>query len=126
MKQRIMIAEDDPSVQKIFSVILRREGYEVEIYSDGKHVYEKKQVLPNLFILDRQLENNSDGLDACRFLKANKETKDIPVIMISATPGIGTLARDAGAEDYIEKPFSLTLLLEKIRKFLQPSFNGFA
>ena len=117
--QRIMIAEDDPSIQKIFSIVLQREGYEIEIYSNGDDVCQKKYKRPNLFILDRQLEN-SDGLDACRNLKADEQTKDIPVIMISAQPGIGTLAMAAGAEDFIEKPFSVTLLLEKIKRALNP------
>jgi DNA-binding response OmpR family regulator len=117
--QRITIAEDDPSIQKIFSIILQREGYEIEMYSDGKQVYQKRSSWPNLFILDRQLEN-SDGLETCRQLKSNEETRDIPVIMISAQPGIGTLAKAAGAEDFIEKPFSITLLLEKIRSILNP------
>jgi CheY-like chemotaxis protein len=89
------------------------------MYSDGKQVYQKRSSWPNLFILDRQLEN-SDGLETCRQLKSNEETRDIPVIMISAQPGIGTLAKAAGAEDFIEKPFSITLLLEKIRSILNP------
>lgn len=125
MGQRIMIAEDDPSIQKIFSIILEREGYDIEIYSDGRDVYEKRNGLPNLFILDRQLEN-SDGLDACRYLKSKEETRDIPVIMISASPGIGKLALAAGAEDFIEKPFSISLLLEKIKKFIKPSLSSVA
>ena len=115
-----MIAEDDPSIQKIFSIILQREGYDVEIFSDGKEVYEKNHKWPNLFILDRQLEN-SDGLEACRQLKANEETKDIPVIMISAQPGTAILAKAAGAEDFLEKPFSVSTLLDKIRKILKVS-----
>jgi DNA-binding response OmpR family regulator len=116
--QRIIIAEDDPSIQKMFSIILRREGYEIEMFSDGTDVYEKKHKWPNLFILDRQLENNSDGLEACRHLKANPETKDIPILMISAQPGIDRLAKAAGAEDFLEKPFSVTLLLDKVRRIL--------
>jgi DNA-binding response OmpR family regulator len=121
MGQRIMIAEDDPSIQKMFSIILKREGYEIEVSSDANLVYDKKHPLPNLFILDRQLQNSSDGLEACKYLKSEEATKDIPVIMISATPEIGMLARKAGAEDYLEKPFSISLLLEKIKKFLKPS-----
>lgn len=122
IQQRIMIAEDDPSFQKIFSIVLKREGYEIEMYANGKDVYEKKHEWPNLFILDRQLEN-SDGLEACRQLKANDETKDIPVLMISAQPGIGTLARAAGAEDFLEKPFSVSMLLEKIKRILNRRNN---
>jgi DNA-binding response OmpR family regulator len=118
-----MIAEDDPSIQKMFLIILRKEGYDIEVSSDAAEVYDKKQPLPNLFILDRQLQNSSDGLEACKYLKSEKETKDIPVIMISATPEIGVLAKKAGAEDYLEKPFSINLLLAKIKKFLNPANN---
>ena len=120
MGQRILIAEDDPSIQKLFSIILKREGYEIELTSDGKRVFENQHELPNLFILDRQLENSRDGLEACRYLKSKEATRDIPVIMISATPEIGALAKKAGAEDYLEKPFSIHVLLEKIKKFLKP------
>lgn len=124
MGQRILIAEDDPSIQKLFSIILKREGYEIEVSSDGRVVYEERRQLPNLFILDRQLKDSSDGLEACRYLKSRESTRDIPVIMISATPEIGMLAKKAGAEDYLEKPFSISLLLQKIKKFLHPSGDG--
>ncbi len=124
MGQRILIAEDDPSIQKLFSIILKREGYEIEVSSDGRIVYEERRQLPNLFILDRQLKDSIDGLEACRYLKSRELTRDIPVIMISATPEIGMLAKKAGAEDYLEKPFSISVLLQKIKKFLHPSGDG--
>jgi len=120
MGQRIMIAEDDPSIQKMFTIILKREGYEIEVAADAAGVYEENKKLPNLFILDRQLQNSADGLEACKYLKSKEDTRDIPVIMISATPGIGQLAIKAGAEDYLEKPFTIKLLLEKIRRLVQP------
>jgi DNA-binding response OmpR family regulator len=120
MGQRIMIAEDDPSIQKMFSIILKREGYEIDVSANAAEVYDRKYPLPNLFILDRQLQNSSDGLEACKYLKSKEATRDIPVIMISATPEIGMLAKKAGAEDYLEKPFSISLLLEKIKKFIKP------
>jgi DNA-binding response OmpR family regulator len=118
MKQRIFIAEDDPSIQEIYAAILTRAGYEIEISPDGSMVYEKKHQWPSLFILDRQLAG-FNGLDICKYLKSRKATKDIPIIMISATPGLETLAKAAGAEDYLEKPFTIALLLDKIRKWIQ-------
>jgi len=121
MGKRIVIAEDDPSIQKMFKIILGREGYEIEVSSDANMVYEGSSKLPSLFILDRQLQNSTDGLEACKYLKSKEATKNIPVIMISATPEIGMLATKAGAEDYLEKPFSISLLLEKIKKFLKPA-----
>jgi DNA-binding response OmpR family regulator len=123
MRQKIFIAEDDPSIQEIFAIILRKAGYDVEISPDGRNVYEKNSQLPNLFILDKQL-SGLNGLDVCRFLKSSDDTRDIPVIMISATPDIERLARAAGAEDALEKPFSIYVLLEKIKKYLQPPLRA--
>ncbi len=119
MRPRILIAEDDASIQKMFMIILSREGYDIEVSSDASAVYQTNNPLPNLFILDRQLENSADGLEACKYLKSAENTKDIPVIMISATPEIGMLAKKAGAEDYLEKPFPISSLLEKVRKFIK-------
>lgn len=112
-----MIAEDDPSIQHIYAIILEREGYDVEISSDGKVIYEESGPLPNLFILDKQLEE-LNGLDICRYLKSKPVTREIPVIMISATPDLGPLSREAGAEDYLQKPFSVNHLLQKINNVL--------
>ena len=115
MKFRILIAEDDPSIQEIFTIILERAGYEVQISPDGRNIFEKG--VPHLFILDKQL-SGINGLDVCRNLKSDAATRDIPVIMISATPGIEVLAIEAGANDYLEKPFSVRALLEKVEKYL--------
>jgi CheY-like chemotaxis protein len=58
-----------------------------------------------------------DGLDICRFLKNQEETKDIPVIMISASPNIFELAKNAGADGVIEKPFPIKELRNMIETF---------
>jgi DNA-binding response OmpR family regulator len=68
-------------------------------------------------LLDRQL-SGQDGLKVCRFLKSQSQTKDIPVIIVSATPGIGKLAQEAGADDFIEKPFQMKELLNVVAKWI--------
>jgi CheY-like chemotaxis protein len=62
---------------------------------------------------DKQL-SGSTVLDICRYLKSHNETKDIPVIMISASPDIGGQSINAGADGYIEKPFEIAHLLKVI------------
>jgi len=114
---QIIIADDDGSMRDIFQLILKRAGYDVTSFSDGELLLENKFELPDLFILDKQL-SGVDGLDVCRFLKGQESTKDIPVIIISASPYVANFATDAGANDFIEKPFKTKELLEIIKKHI--------
>ena len=70
-------------------------------------------MLPDLFLLDKQLAG-ADGTDICRFLKGQQKTKNIPVVMISANPGIKEISVDAGADAFIEKPFAKNVFLKTI------------
>jgi DNA-binding response OmpR family regulator len=117
MSKKIIVIDDDPGIQDIFRLILQREGFDVQIISNGKDILKNAFTIPDLFILDKQL-SGVDGVDICLHLKKQKKTKNIPVIMISASPGIGTLAIEAGADDYLEKPFDIKALLGKIHTCL--------
>lgn len=113
MKKKIIIADDDPGIQDIFRIIFEKAGYVTTIFSNGLNLLRNNYELPDIFLLDKQL-SGFDGLEICRYLKSRTETKFIPVIMISATPGIRELAKEAGADDFLEKPFIMTQLLNKI------------
>src|SRR5262245_20366578 len=117
MKKRIVVTDDDPGIQDIFRLILEREGYEVELVINGQDILNTRFKLPDLFILDRQL-SGLDGLDLCRHLKKQRKTRHIPVIMVSANPNIGSMAKEAGANDYIEKPFDIRSFLGVIRRYV--------
>ncbi|HMG81525.1 MAG TPA: response regulator [Ferruginibacter sp.] len=116
MKKKIVIVDDDLGIQDIFRFILEREGYETTIYSGAKALFQNKTDKPNVYLLDKQLGGMEDGLDICRHLKSDITTKDVPVVMVSATPGIKDMAKQAGANDYIEKPFSKRELIAIIEK----------
>jgi CheY-like chemotaxis protein len=115
MKRRILIADDDPAIRDIFKMIFERAGYSVELKENGRDIFENNYKLPHIFLIDKQL-SGSDGLSLCRYLKGNESTKHIPVIMVSASPDIGPLSQQAGADDYVEKPFDLNYLLKLIDK----------
>jgi len=117
MCKKIVVTDDDPGLQDIFKIILERAGYEVEVVPNGKRILQNQYSTPDLFILDKQL-SGFDGLDICRFLKKQESTAHIPVIMISANPSISTMAKDAGADDYIEKPFDMTRLLKMVEDYI--------
>ncbi len=118
MKKKVYITDDDPGVQDIFKIIFERAGYETTVYHNGKELLEKKDDYPDVYILDKQL-SGMDGLDICRNLKKNINTKDIPVIMVSATPGLEILAKEAGADDFMEKPFRKLDLLNMVARHLE-------
>ncbi len=119
MKKKILVADDDPGIRDIFKIIFERAGYEIELKEDGRDVLSNRYNKPDLFLIDKQL-SGMDGLDLCRYLKAQASTKNIPVIIVSASPDIGPLARSAGADDYVEKPFELSHLLKFVERHLHP------
>lgn len=118
MVKRILVADDDPGIQDIFKIILESAGYTVEIISNGENILRDNYIVPDLFLLDKRL-SGIDGIDICLHLKSQATTAHIPVIMISANPGIGVLSQEAGADDFIEKPFDIKHLLEMVKAYLE-------
>jgi DNA-binding response OmpR family regulator len=115
-KKKVLIVDEDPGLRDIFRIIFERAGYAIEVKSDGEDVLKNKFIMPNLFLIDKQL-SGTDGLDICRHLKHQKSTKKIPVIMVSAALDIAKLSREAGADFYIEKPFEVKELLQAVAKY---------
>jgi DNA-binding response OmpR family regulator len=115
MQLCICIIEDDEGIQDVLNIILRKAGYKTEIFSDGRAILENNYSIPDLFLIDKQL-SGSDGLSICRHLKGRRDTKAIPVILMSAYPNIREFSILAGANDFIEKPFKVETLLATIKK----------
>jgi DNA-binding response OmpR family regulator len=118
LMKKILIVEDDLSIQDIFRIIFETYGYDVECMDKGETLYEKKGNWPDAIILDKQLPGIS-GIEACRFLKNQSVSKDIPVILITASSGIRDAARAAGADDYFEKPFDMQTILKKVSHLIK-------
>lgn len=116
MKKHIVLVEDDPAIQDAIQMILEGEGYEVALFQNGEPLLAGAFDVPNLFLLDKQLAG-VDGLDVCRFLKGNPETIGVPVVMLSASPHIARLAKEAGASGFLEKPFKKQELLSLVERF---------
>ena len=112
-KKRILVADDDASITDALQLMLELEGYQVDIQTNGENIYKMNDNYPDVLLLDIWMSGH-DGRDICRFLKQNPNTRNIPVIMISASRDVIGSAREAGADDFIEKPFERTELLKKI------------
>lgn len=118
-RQTISITDDDVAVLDGVQLILERAGYDTQIEINPRKLLDPDRAIPDLFVLDRQL-SGIDGLDTCRYLKANAQTAHIPVIIVSATPHIARLAAEAGADGFLEKPFKGAELLGLIGRCLSP------
>ncbi|MDB5109903.1 MAG: response regulator receiver protein [Mucilaginibacter sp.] len=113
-----MIADDDPGIVDAIEILLEFEGYQVTSTVNGATVLDMKEELPDLLLLDIWM-SGEDGRDICKKLKQEDITKNIPVIMISASRDIKASAIAAGADDFLAKPFEMNDLLNKIKKFTE-------
>lgn len=113
--KKILIIDDDPDILEAIQMILESEGYSSNATTKGDEVYTKvHKYKPNIIILDVLLSGN-DGRTICKNLKNDVNTKNIPIIMISAHPAAKESIKECGADDFIPKPFSISTLLEKIK-----------
>lgn len=122
MVKKILLAEDDPDIRLILKMVLKDAGYEVETLPAGHALVERRDRWPDLFILDKALPT-IDGLALCKFLKLKQETRNIPIIMISSYHKLRSKAKEVGADGFLEKPFDLKVLLDKVGKHLAAPGN---
>jgi DNA-binding response OmpR family regulator len=118
--KHILIADDDPGIVDAIRMMLDFEGYDVSTTLNGADVLHVKDELPDLLLLDIWM-SGEDGRDICRQLKKQEHTRHIPVLMISASKDIQSSALEAGADDFLAKPFEMDMLLDKIDRLLRKS-----
>ncbi|MFD0687481.1 response regulator transcription factor [Actinomadura fibrosa] len=122
--RRILVADDDAAVRSALERVLRFNGYEVELAEDGLETLEAiDRARPDAVVLDWMMPH-LDGLGACRMLRGRGD--DLPVLLLTARDGLGDriAGLDAGADDYIAKPFELEELMARLRALLRRS-HGF-
>ncbi len=115
--KKILIADDDPGILEVIQLMLEDDGYEVVIINDYKNTEQIQAHNPDLILLDIWM-SGVDGTSICRELKSKDETKNIPIIMVSANKDTEALSLECGAEDFISKPFDIDFLLNKVEKNL--------
>ena len=122
-KQRVLLVEDEAHVLKVTKVRLEHEGYEVLEALDGERALEQaRTALPiHLIVLDIRLPG-LDGYEVCRQLKAVPATSRIPILLFTASEAHAVHLIDhcieAGADDWIKKPFRTPELMEKVHRLM--------
>ena len=117
----IFCVEDDANIRKLIVYTLGSTGFEAEGYEEGKSFFEAvEKEIPELVILDIMLPG-MDGMEILAKLKQSERTKDIPVIMATAKGAEYDKVQglDAGADDYITKPFGMLELVSRVKAVLR-------
>lgn len=120
-KHRVLVAEDEMMMQKTIEYRLKKEEYEVITAHDGRQALDfAEKMKPDVIIADIMMPFLS-GLEVIKQLKSREETKNIPVIVLSAVGQEDTVleAFRMGAEDYVTKPFSPDELVFRVKKALR-------
>ncbi len=120
---QILVVDDDAAVRESLGRALRLEGFDVELAADGSEALERLEANgdgPDLVVLD-VLMPNVDGLEVCRRLR--RAGSKLPVLMLTARDEVSdrVAGLDAGADDYVVKPFALVELLARVRALLRRS-----
>src|SRR6476659_7376546 len=121
MNARILIVEDEEPLTMLLRYNLEAEGYEVETSARGDEADTRlKESTPDLVVLDWMLPGLS-GIELCRRLRARPETRQLPIIMLTARGEESERIRglSTGADDYIVKPFSVPELVARVRALLR-------
>jgi two-component system, OmpR family, response regulator MprA len=116
---RVLVVDDDPAVRESLRRSLAFNGYEVELAADGEQALQAiADSRPDAVVLDVMMPN-LDGLATCRALRAAGD--DVPVLMLTARDEVAdrVAGLDAGADDYLPKPFALEELLARLRALLR-------
>jgi two-component system phosphate regulon response regulator PhoB len=124
----VLVVEDEDALATLLQYNLDKEGYEVALAGDGEEALMMvDERLPDLIVLDWMLPKVS-GIEVCRRLRSRAETRNIPIILLTARGEESDRIRglDTGADDYVVKPFSMTELTARIRAVLRRIRPGLA
>lgn len=124
---QIVVVEDEQEISELIQIQLKNLGHSIIPFADGKKALDfiqandgKEAGQVQLFILDRMLPSIS-GLEICKFIRLFNQTKTTPILMLTAlsTPEQIVEGLDAGADDYMTKPFDLAILMARVRSLLR-------
>ena len=116
--RKILLVDDDVDHLSISKLVLTNRGYNVLVlWSTGVLLEVAKDFMPDLIFMDHHMPE-MDGKEATQLLKSNAATRHIPVVYFSSADSLETLAKEAGADGFLAKPFKIDQLLETINRFL--------
>jgi len=128
MDPHILVVEDEDALSTLLQYNLEKEGYQVSVAGDGEEALMlADEATPDMVLVDWMLPKLS-GIEVCRRLRNRPETRNVPIIMLTARGEEADRIRglDTGADDYVVKPFSMTELFARIRAVMRRIRPGLA
>ena len=117
--KKVFIFDDNKELLELCTIVLEEAGYQIRTSTTSNDIIEQvTEYQPDIIFMDNWLPDIS-GVEATRQLKADDDLKGIPVIYFSANNNVSALAREAGADDYLSKPFDISSLEDIVRKYVQ-------
>ncbi|WP_169306850.1 response regulator transcription factor [Pedobacter polaris] len=117
-KKCAFVLEDDDALRKLFTYVLEEESFEVKAYANATSFKQSIRTQhPAIIIMDMILPDGN-GIDICHDLKADPETAQIPIILLSAHSELHILAKGCQAEAYMPKPFDIHEFISSVEKFV--------
>lgn len=120
MNPRVLVVDDDPNLTEMLTIVLGGEGFDCRVARHGLDAMPQlRQFSPDVVLLDLMMPG-MDGIEVCKSIRANS---DVPILMLSATSDTADIIEgyEAGANDYVAKPFKAQALIARIRAWLQPT-----
>jgi two-component system phosphate regulon response regulator PhoB len=124
----VLVVEDEAALADLLKYNLEKEGYRVSVANDGEEaLVVADESAPDLVVLDWMLPK-APGIEVCRRLRARQDTRNTPIVMLTARTEEGDRIRglDVGADDYLTKPFSMNELLARLRAVMRRIRPGLA
>ena len=125
-RPRLLIIEDERALTDVLTYNFQREGYDTVVAHDGQEGLRKAQtLLPDLVILDLMLPV-VNGLEVCRELRSGERTRELPIVMLTAKAEETdqVVGFSLGADDYVTKPFSVKVLIQRVKALLRRRLDG--
>ncbi len=117
---QILVLDDSPAIVDSIEMMMELEGLSVAKFYKGSDMLNAldPQSKPNVILMDMWL-SGEDGRDICRTIKADENLSDIPVVIMSASRGLEQSALDAGANDFIAKPFDMEDIISRMKSYIK-------
>jgi len=116
MKEKVLIFDDDADILEVCTIVLETNGFEVITQKNCEDILAKIDLhTPDVLLMDNKIPPLG-GIEACRTIRASAEHAGLPIVFFSANQDVGRLAKEAGADTFIEKPFDLDALVSILHR----------
>jgi DNA-binding response OmpR family regulator len=123
-RHKILVVDDDPDISMMLKLMLEYKGYHVIILEKAEEIIKALSENEISIVIIDMLLSGISGTDICAEIRQNQETADSPILMISAHPNAKKICLEAGADDFIAKPFDMNDILSKISSLIKVPNKG--